>query len=291
MDGRAKERLRLERLFGIEEIYPAARPAPEQEPVGEEEKRRAEVRRSRRRELEAIMAASRHSKEEEKAREEPRRVRARASSGLFDVVAMSGVPRVSAAGGTKEERLGKLCEFALSCTRCGLHRTRTKVVFADGSAEARLVFVGEAPGADEDAQGVPFVGRAGKLLDKIIAAMKLKREKVYICNVLKCRPPNNRTPSPEEVAMCSPMMHEQIAVLRPKVIVALGAPAVRTILETRVGITRLRGHFSEYRGIPVMPTFHPAYLLRSPGQKKFVWDDMKKVMDYLKSGKLPEGEE
>ena len=234
------------------------------------------------------MAAARRDKKEEEAPEAPQRVRARASSGLFDSVAMSGVPRVSAGKGTKDERLAELREFALACTRCGLHRTRTNVVFADGSSDAKVAFVGEAPGADEDATGVPFVGRAGKLLDKIIAAMKLKREEVYICNVLKCRPPNNRTPNPEEIAMCSPMMHEQLAVLRPKVMVALGAPAVRTILETRVGITRLRGHFSEYRGTPVMPTFHPAYLLRRPWDKKLVWDDMKKVMAYLESGKLPE---
>ena len=282
MDARARERVEFERLFGIEEIYPAARPSSEEEP----EKRRAKVRRSRRRELDAIMAASRRERRE-KPLEAPRRIRARAVPGLFDAVEMSGVPRVSALKGTKEEKLAKLREFALSCERCGLHKTRTNVVFADGPAEAELVFVGEAPGADEDAQGVPFVGRAGKLLDKIVEAMKLKREEVYICNVLKCRPPNNRTPGPDEVAMCSPMMQEQLAVIRPKVIVALGAPAVRTLLETRVGITRLRGHFSEYRGIPVMPTFHPAYLLRRPWDKGLVWDDMKKVMRYLKTGRLP----
>ena len=275
MDLRARERLGFEHLFGIEEIYPTARQAPEEGP----EKRREEVRRSRRRELDAIMAAA--GREKQKPPELPRIIRARASPGLFDAVEMSGVPRVSAAKGTKEERLAKLREFALSCQRCPLHETRTNVVFADGSAEAELVFAGEAPGADEDAQGVPFVGRAGKLLDKIIAAMKLKRKNVYICNVLKCRPPQNRAPRPEEVAMCSPMMHEQIAVIRPKVLVALGAPAVRALLETRVGITRLRGHFSEYRGIPVMPTFHPAYLLRRPWDKGLVWDDMKKVLAYL----------
>ncbi len=291
MDGRAKERLGLERLFGIEEIYPSGRPSREEERASEEDDGWEEVRRSRRRELDAIREAAMRSEAERKAPEEPTRVRARARSGLFDAVEMSGVPRVSAMKGAKEERLARLSEFASNCTRCGLHETRTKVVFGEGSAEAKVVFVGEAPGADEDAQGVPFVGRAGKLLDKIIAAMKLKREKVYICNVLKCRPPNNRPPRPDEVAMCSPMMHEQIAVIRPKVIVALGAPAVRTILETRIGITRLRGNFSEYRGIPVMPTFHPAYLLRKPWDKKLVWEDMKKVMVFLGTGKLPGGAE
>jgi DNA polymerase len=167
------------------------------------------------------------------------------------------------------------------CTRCKLHPTRQNIVFGVGSAEARLMFVGEAPGADEDRKGEPFVGRAGQLLDKIIRAMGLRREEVYIANVLKCRPPNNRNPEEDEIAQCSPFLFRQVASLAPEVIVALGAPAARTLLETGAPIGRLRGKFWRFRGTDLMPTYHPAYLLRNPAKKREVWDDMQQVMERL----------
>ncbi len=170
------------------------------------------------------------------------------------------------------------------CRRCKLAHHRTHIVFGEGSPQARLVFVGEGPGAEEDATGRPFVGRAGQLLDKIIAAMGLKREEVYICNVVKCRPPENRTPERDEVAACAGFLHRQLAVIRPRVIVALGASAAAALLEDPKlgGISKLRGRFYDYRGIPLMPTFHPAYLLRSPDKKREAWEDMKQVMAKLR---------
>jgi uracil-DNA glycosylase family 4 len=168
------------------------------------------------------------------------------------------------------------------CTRCGLCRNRTHVVFGVGNPAARLMFVGEGPGADEDQKGEPFVGRAGQLLTKIIESMGMERQEVYIANVVKCRPPENRTPLPDEIATCSPFLFQQILAIRPKVVVCLGTPATQTVLGTRDTITRLRGTFHEIDGIRVMPTFHPAYLLRNPAAKREVWDDMKKVMAELK---------
>jgi len=168
------------------------------------------------------------------------------------------------------------------CTRCGLCRNRTNVVFGVGNPIARLMFVGEGPGADEDLKGEPFVGRAGQLLTKIIESMGMEREDVYIANVVKCRPPENRTPLPDEIATCSPFLFQQILAIRPRVVVCLGTPATQTVLGTRDTITRLRGTFHEINGIRVMPTFHPAYLLRNPAAKRDVWDDMKKVMAELK---------
>lgn len=167
------------------------------------------------------------------------------------------------------------------CRRCKLCEGRTHVVFGDGSARARLMFVGEGPGSEEDRRGVPFVGRAGQLLDQIIRAMGYAREEVYIGNVVKCRPPENRAPQPDETAACTPFLFRQIEIIRPHVIVALGSPATQALLETSLGITKIRGTFREYRGIPVMPTFHPAYLLRNPAAKREVWDDMQKVMTLL----------
>jgi uracil-DNA glycosylase len=172
------------------------------------------------------------------------------------------------------------------CTRCKLHEQRTHIVFGEGHPQAKLVFVGEGPGADEDATGRPFVGRAGQLLDKIIAAIGLKREDVYIANVVKCRPPGNRTPERDEVATCEQFLFRQLAFIRPKVIVALGSPAFQCLLRTKETITRARGEWRDWNGIQVMPTFHPAYLLRSPDKKREAWADMKKVRDYLNS--LPE---
>jgi uracil-DNA glycosylase len=169
------------------------------------------------------------------------------------------------------------------CRRCRLCEQRTTIVFGVGSPTARLMFVGEGPGADEDRQGEPFVGRAGQLLTKIIESMGLRREEAYIANVVKCRPPENRTPHPDEVAVCSPFLFQQIAAIKPAVVVCLGTPAAQTILGTRATITHLRGVFREVNGIQVMPTFHPAYLLRNPAAKKEVWEDMKKVMALLKA--------
>lgn len=165
------------------------------------------------------------------------------------------------------------------CMRCEqLCTTRTNTVFGVGNPQARLVFCGEAPGADEDAQGEPFVGRAGQLLTKIIEACQLKREEVYILNVLKCRPPNNRPPLPDEVANCRGYLDRQLAILRPEYLCCLGTTAAQTLLETDESIGRLRGKFQTYRGIPVMCTYHPSYLLRNPAAKKHVWEDMKLLM-------------
>ena len=168
------------------------------------------------------------------------------------------------------------------CTRCGLCRNRTNIVFGVGNPNARLVFVGEGPGADEDLKGEPFVGRAGQLLTRIIESMGMERKDVYIANVVKCRPPENRTPLPDEIATCSPFLFRQIAAIRPRVVVCLGTPAAQTVLATRDTITRIRGTFRDVGGMLVMPTFHPAYLLRNPAAKREVWDDMKKVMTELK---------
>jgi uracil-DNA glycosylase len=170
-----------------------------------------------------------------------------------------------------------------NCTRCPLHEGRTKIVHTTGNFEADLLFVGEAPGANEDAEGVPFVGRAGQLLNKIIEAIGLKREDVLVGNINRCRPPGNRTPTLPEAHTCRPFLIREIAVVRPKVIVVLGNTACHNLLDTKVGITKLRGNFQDYYGIKVMPTFHPAYLLRDPTKKRETWEDMKKVRDYLNS--------
>ena len=167
------------------------------------------------------------------------------------------------------------------CTRCALHKGRNKLVFGDGSAQARLMFVGEGPGADEDAQGVPFVGRAGQLLNNMIAAMGLKREEVYIANVVKCRPPGNRTPEPEEANTCSPFLFRQIDVVRPEVLVALGATAATYLLGQRQPLAGLRGRVHSFRGSRLIVTYHPAYLLRDPRQKKEAWADLQIAMREL----------
>ena len=176
------------------------------------------------------------------------------------------------------------CEIG-DCTRCPLYKERTHVVHTEGNRRARLMFVGEAPGADEDMQARPFVGRAGQLLTKIIEAIGLKREEVLIGNVNRCRPPGNRAPTAEEASMCKPFLLREIAVVQPEVIVVLGNTAMKNLLDTREGITRLRGTFQDYKGIKVMPTFHPAYLLRDPSKKRETWEDLKKVRDYLDSRK------
>ncbi|MBI5507495.1 MAG: uracil-DNA glycosylase [Deltaproteobacteria bacterium] len=173
------------------------------------------------------------------------------------------------------------------CKRCKLCRGRTQVVFGTGLATARLMFIGEGPGRDEDLQGEPFVGAAGQLLDKMIAAMGLGRREVYIANIVKCRPPKNRDPEPDEVAACEPFLKAQIRVIKPEVIVALGRCAAQTLLRDPTPITRMRGHWREYQGIAVMPTYHPAYLLRSPSEKRPAWEDLKAVMKRLNLTPLP----
>lgn len=164
------------------------------------------------------------------------------------------------------------------CRRCKLCEGRTHIVFGEGDATARLVFVGEGPGSDEDRQGRPFVGRAGKLLTDIIRAMGLQRESVYICNIIKCRPPRNRNPETDEIRACVPFLERQLDAIAPRFICALGTFAAQTLLETTTPISRLRGRFHEYRGIRLMPTFHPAYLLRNPEKKRAVWEDVQQLM-------------
>jgi DNA polymerase len=171
------------------------------------------------------------------------------------------------------------------CIRCPLSQSRSRIVHSEGNDRARLMFVGEAPGADEDASGRPFVGRAGQLLNKIIEAIGLKRDDVFIGNVNRCRPPQNRTPTLEEAKTCKGFLLREIAVVRPEVIVVLGNTAMKNLLDTKEGITKLRGKFQDYRGIKVMPTFHPAYLLRDPSKKRETWEDMKTVRDYLNQKK------
>lgn len=194
----------------------------------------------------------------------------------------------SAAGDTTPllvSRAGDLVELRDAigdCRRCRLAGGRTQIVFGVGNPSARLVFVGEGPGRDEDLKGEPFVGRAGALLTDIIEkGMRLRRSDVYICNVVKCRPPENRNPEPDEVAACSPFLLRQLALIGPEVIVALGKFAAQTLLQTTTPISKLRGRWFEYQGIPLMPTLHPAYLLRNPADKKLVWQDIKLVMARL----------
>ncbi len=171
------------------------------------------------------------------------------------------------------------------CTRCPLHEGRTQIVQSTGNINADLMFVGEAPGADEDAQGVPFVGRSGKLLDKIIEAIGMKREDVFIGNINRCRPPGNRTPTLEEAETCKPFLLKEVAIVRPKIIVVMGNTAMKNLLNTKEGITKMRGSFVDYYGVKVMPTFHPAYLLRDPRKKREVWEDMKMVKAELEKAK------
>lgn len=194
----------------------------------------------------------------------------------------SGIEECCAPSSGVLKGLSELKKEVSACRECGLHRTRTNVVFGSGDPTARLMFVGEAPGAEEDKQGLPFVGRAGQLLTKIIESMGLRREDVYIANILKCRPPQNRPPLPEEIAACRNNVKRQVEIINPRVICTLGKFASQTLLETETPISALRGAFREYNGIKVMPTYHPAYLLRNPDDKKLVWQDMKKILKELR---------
>jgi DNA polymerase len=182
----------------------------------------------------------------------------------------------------RRSRLAVLQESVKGCTRCELHQARTQTVFSRGNGSSGLCFVGEGPGADEDAQGFPFVGAAGQLLDRMIAAMGIERDDVYVCNIVKCRPPKNRTPEPDEMNSCLPYLNEQLQLVEPRVIVALGKTAVQGLFGTAESITRLRGRWRLYQGrIAVMPTFHPAYLLRTPAAKREVWTDLQAVLKQM----------
>jgi len=210
------------------------------------------------------------------------------SAGADQIVETPGEGKRATTDTTTAE-LANIETRAKSCVLCReLSRCRHSVVFGVGNPHAELMFIGEAPGADEDAQGEPFVGRAGQLLTKIIQAMGCRREDVYISNVLKCRPPQNRTPLPDEVTNCLPYLLSQIELIQPKVIVALGATAVRSLLDVQLGITKMRGHWYTFHDIPIMPTFHPAYLLRNPPAKREVWEDMKAVLEKLGRKPPPE---
>lgn len=182
----------------------------------------------------------------------------------------------------KRRRLDELCRAIENCHQCPLGETRTRFVFGTGRADARLVFVGEAPGQEEDLAGEPFVGRAGQLLTRMIVAMGLRREAVYIGNILKCRPPENRTPTLAEMAICLPYILQQIDIIQPEIVCALGATALKGLLrDPQASISRMRGKFLPWRGLKLMPTYHPAYLLRSPGEKRKAWEDLQKIMAEL----------
>lgn len=213
------------------------------------------------------------------------------SAGGATTEAPRDLKSAARSGGPKGEILRVLDKTRVrGCTACGLHETRTQTVFGQGNPDARLVFVGEAPGFEEDKKGLAFVGRAGELLTKMIGAMGLSRDDVFICNVLKCRPPQNRDPKAEEILACSGYLREQLSTIQPECIVALGSPAAKTLLNTAESIGKLRGRFHDYyvsgttgvgASIPLMPTYHPAYLLRSPGEKGKTWADLQQVMAKL----------
>lgn len=198
------------------------------------------------------------------------------------------LPDAAASGKQNEpcrpESLEELQARLTGCERCALSQGRTNIVFGVGNPQADLVLVGEAPGREEDIQGFPFIGEAGRLLDKILFAMHLSRRDVYICNVIKCRPPSNRDPQPEEIAACEQFLKSQLATIKPRLIVTLGRFAAQTLLQSSDPISKLRGRWLEYQGIPLMPTYHPAYLLRNPAGKRDVWEDMKQVLARLKRG-------
>ncbi len=198
-------------------------------------------------------------------------------------------PPKPAASPSTTPALQEIADQVAACRKCPLHKERTRTVPGQGNAHPDIMFVGEGPGRDEDQQGLAFVGRAGQLLTKIIEAMGYTRDQVFIGNIVKCRPPGNRPPLPDEMAACIPYLKQQIALLKPRVLVALGATAVKGLLETETGISKLRGKWMEYEGIPLMPTYHPAYLLRNPAGKKDVWEDMKVVLTKL--GKKPPARE
>jgi uracil-DNA glycosylase family 4 len=212
------------------------------------------------------------------------RIRAGLSGGRLPAQVARALGRLLSAPPLKPDRVASLQGVAREveqCKACGLHRQRGRVVAGEGNPEAELVFVGEGPGEEEDLQGRPFVGPAGQLLDRIIAAMGLTRQEVFIANVVKCRPPANRVPKPEEVGACAPFLFRQLRVISPRVICALGAVAAQTLLGSAEPIGKMRGRFHQWEGVSVMPTFHPSYLLRNPERKREVWEDMKQILGLL----------
>jgi uracil-DNA glycosylase family 4 len=203
----------------------------------------------------------------------------------------SMIEKLLASSGDKLQKLTTLKDEIMGdCRRCKLCDERNNIVFGVGSIDARLLFVGEGPGAEEDKQGLPFVGRSGQLLTKMIEAMGISRNHVYICNVVKCRPPNNRDPEPEEVSSCIPFLKAQLAIIKPKVIVTLGRYASQTLLESTTPMSQLRGQWTSFEGVDLMPTFHPAFLLRNPPKKKEVWQDLQMVMQRLGGDASPSQE-
>jgi uracil-DNA glycosylase family 4 len=198
------------------------------------------------------------------------------SMSLFESPSPATAPR-------ENETLEQIREDLGDCHRCRLAAGRHKIVFGQGNPHAELVFVGEGPGADEDAQGLPFVGRAGRLLNRMIELAGMKREDVYICNIVKCRPPNNRTPLPDEIETCSPFLLRQIKSIKPRLVCCLGAPAVKTLLGVKEGITKIRGRFYDFQGTKALPTFHPAYILRNPREEKILREDFQKIVEFLNS--------
>jgi uracil-DNA glycosylase len=224
------------------------------------------------------------------AKSEPEPARVASPAGSMAQVPQV-VPKVNLAGRgpslfeaaerVEGDSLDRICSDLAGCTRCKLHRRRTNIVFGVGDPHAELVFVGEGPGHDEDVQGLPFVGRAGQLLNQMIAAMGLSRDQVYIANVVKCRPPENRTPEKDEIATCLPFLLRQLTEIHPKVVVCLGSVAAQTLLNTNKSISHFRGQWFDFRGAKLMATYHPAYLLRNPHAKPEVWADLKKVMTLL----------
>jgi uracil-DNA glycosylase len=221
-------------------------------------------------------------------RDGPERIVDETASAVADAPAVAAAPQDEAAAvpvafvRSAAEALSQIREDIGECTRCKLHTLgRRQIVFGTGSTTAEIMFVGEAPGADEDEQGVPFVGRAGQLLTKMIEAMGLRRDEVYIANVLKCRPPGNRNPEPDEIQTCEPFLFRQIASIQPKVVIALGAFSARTLLDTQEPISKLRGRVFDFRGAQLIPTFHPSFLLRSPGNKREAWEDLKTALGLL----------
>lgn len=232
-------------------------------------------------------------KRTKKGAAEPQRLaEERAPSPPQPPVEQTAPPAPAAAEGalSKAEAIEQLRKEVEGCMRCDLHRTRMNLVFGSGNPNADLMFVGEAPGEEEDKQGEPFVGKAGQLLTKMIEAIGMKRSDVYICNILKSRPPGNRAPMPHEVAACLPFLKKQIRIIRPRILCALGATAAKTLLGTTQPIGALRGRFFDYESGKLLPTFHPSYLLRSPWEKAKAWEDLKKVRDTLKAMKEAEAD-
>jgi DNA polymerase len=271
----ASAHLELEQFFGVDAWD---MPAPEPAPAAPARPKRELPTWLKRREQKSPKPPP---AEEPKPAQQPIHVKGRRGP---DLLTAKDYEIDMPAGLSKQEQLDHFAKCIADCTLCRLCQGRTQVVFGVGNADADLMFIGEAPGRDEDAKGIPFVGRAGQLLTKIIEAMEFSRDEVYIANINKCRPPNNRAPTPEEMDACMPYLLRQLDIIEPKVICLLGATAVRGLLDVKQGITKLRGQFMEWRGIRVMPTYHPAYLLRNPAAKRDVWEDVQMVRDVVRGG-------